>query len=115
MTSVYETIERPLVQVLADMEQAGVSVDPDQPRTLSRDFGARMAENERDAYAPVGPSFNIGSPNPISAILFGEPSVAGGDKADTGALARQRVVAGKCLGGSGDRGGRRDINKTNKN
>src|SRR3546814_6911294 len=86
MTSVYETIERPLVQVLADMEQAGVGVDPDQLRALSRDFGARMAEIERDAYALVGHAFNIGSPKQISEILFGELGVAGGRKEKTGAL-----------------------------
>ncbi|MET4699097.1 DNA polymerase-1 [Constrictibacter sp. MBR-5] len=86
MTAVYETIERPLVQVLADMEEAGVLVDPDQLRALSKDFGERMATIETDAYEIVGHEFNIGSPKQISDIIFGELGVAGGRKSKTGAF-----------------------------
>ena len=35
---VYETLERPLVMVLADMERAGITIDPDLLRKLSNDF-----------------------------------------------------------------------------
>ena len=36
--TVYETLERPLVPVLADMERAGITIDPDLLRKLSNDF-----------------------------------------------------------------------------
>ena len=86
MTAVYETIERPLVQVLADMEEAGVLVDPDQLRALSKDFGERMETITGDAYRIAGHEFNIGSPKQVSDILFGELGVAGGRKSKTGAF-----------------------------
>src|SRR5690606_14942082 len=45
-TSVYESLERPLVMVLADMERAGVTIDPDLLRKLSNDFAKQQAALE---------------------------------------------------------------------
>ncbi|MFN4087575.1 MAG: DNA polymerase I [Alphaproteobacteria bacterium] len=98
MTAVYETIERPLVQVLADMEEAGVRIDPDQLRALSKDFGERMATIETDAYRVAGHEFNIGSPKQISDILFGELGVAGGRKSKTGAFTTGAEVLEELAG-----------------
>ena len=43
MTTVYETIERPLVPVVSAMEKEGIGVDPEKLRSLSRDFTQRLA------------------------------------------------------------------------
>ena len=83
--TVYETLERPLVTVLADMEQAGIAIDPDLLRRLSNDFAQDMAKLETEIHKLAGEEFNIGSPKQLGDILFGKFSLPGGRKTKTGA------------------------------
>ena len=83
--TVYETLERPLVMVLADMEGAGVSIDPDMLRRLSNDFGKKQGGLETEIHALAGENFNIGSPKQLGDILFGKMGMEGGRKTKTGA------------------------------
>jgi DNA polymerase-1 len=83
--TVYETLERPLVVVLADMERAGVAIDPDLLRRLSNDFAQDMAKLEKQIHKLAGEDFNIGSPKQLGDILFGKFSLPGGRKTKTGA------------------------------
>ncbi len=83
--AVYETLERPLVSILADMENAGVSIDPDMLRRLSNDFGKSQAKMETEIFKLAGQSFNIGSPKQLGDILFGKFKLEGGRKTKTGA------------------------------
>jgi DNA polymerase I len=85
--TVYETLERPLPAVLAQMECAGVRIDPDALRRLSQDFAVRMAEMEAEAHRLVGHPFNLGSPKQIGDILFGEMGLPGAKRTATGAWA----------------------------
>jgi DNA polymerase-1 len=84
LLTVYETLERPLPAVLAQMELAGIRIDPDQLRRLSNDFSQRMADFEAEATALVGRPFNLGSPKQIGDVLFGELGLPGGKKTATG-------------------------------
>ncbi|HWD66549.1 MAG TPA: DNA polymerase I [Caulobacteraceae bacterium] len=84
LLTVYETLERPLPAVLADMECAGVRIDPDRLRRLSHEFSLRMAELEAEAQNLAGRPFNLGSPKQIGDILFGELSLPGGRRTATG-------------------------------
>ena len=70
MTAFYETIERPLVPVVAAMEREGIKVDRAALAELSRDFARRIAELERTIYAAVGNEFNIGSTKQLGDVLF---------------------------------------------
>ena len=83
--TVYETLERPLVPVLARMEQEGIKVDRDHLSRLSSDFSQRMAALEAEAYEQAGREFNIGSPKQLGEILFDEMGLEGGKKTKTGA------------------------------
>jgi DNA polymerase-1 len=83
--TVYETLERPLVAVLADMEHAGVTIDPDLLRRLSNDFAKAQVKLEKDIHKLAGEEFNIGSPKQLGDILFGKFSLPGGKKTKTGA------------------------------
>ena len=83
--AVYETLERPLVQVLARMEREGVLVDPDLLKRLSNDFATAGAEIEKQVHDLAGERFNIGSPKQLGDILFGRMGLAGGRKTATGA------------------------------
>ncbi|MDP1554391.1 MAG: DNA polymerase I, partial [Hyphomonas sp.] len=85
VTTVYETLERPLVPVLAAMEQAGVKVDRQMLSRLSADFSQRMAGLEAQAHEQAGRAFNIGSPKQLGEILFDEMNIPGGKKTKTGA------------------------------
>ncbi|MBI2262546.1 MAG: DNA polymerase I [Caulobacterales bacterium] len=84
LTTVYETLERPLPAVLADMERAGIRVDPDRLKRLSSEFGLRMAELEQRAHELAGRPFNVGSPRQIGDILFGDMALPGGKKTASG-------------------------------
>jgi len=81
----YETLERPLVPVLADMERAGIMIDPDLLRKLSNDFAQEQAKLEKQIHKLAGQEFNIGSPKQLGDILFGKFSLPGGKKTKTGA------------------------------
>ncbi len=83
--SVYETLERPLVPVLADMERAGITIAPAFLAKLSNDFAQEMAKLEKEIHKLAGESFNLGSPKQLGDILFGKFSLPGGRKTGTGA------------------------------
>ena len=83
--TVYETLERPLVPVLMDMERAGVKIDRATLSGLSGDFAQKMAGYEAEIYELAGETFNIGSPKQIGDILFGKLGLEGGKKTKTGA------------------------------
>ncbi|MBX3445804.1 MAG: DNA polymerase I [Parvibaculaceae bacterium] len=83
--TVYETLERPLVPVLADMERAGVRVDKAVLARLSSGFAQKMAQYEEEIYELAGERFNIGSPKQLGEILFDKMSLEGGRKTKTGA------------------------------
>ena len=85
VTTVYETLERPLVPVLAQMEREGIKVDRDELSRLSSDFAQRMAALEAEAEEQAGRAFNIGSPKQLGEILFDEMGLEGGKKTKTGA------------------------------
>ena len=83
--TVYETLERPLVSVLAEMERAGIAIDPDLLRKLSNDFAKDMAKLETEIHKRAGGTFNIGSPKQLGEILFDRMKLPGGRKTKTGA------------------------------
>ncbi|HXS05811.1 MAG TPA: DNA polymerase I [Rhizomicrobium sp.] len=83
--TVYETLERPLTMVLADMERAGVAIDPEMLRRLSNDFGKTQSGLETQIHKLAGENFNIGSPKQLGDILFGRMKLEGGRKTKTGA------------------------------
>ena len=85
VTRVYETLERPLVPVLAAMEREGIKVDRDFLSRLSSDFAQRMAALEAEAHEQAGREFKIGSPKQLGEILFDEMGIEGGKKTKTGA------------------------------
>ncbi len=87
VTRVYETLERPLVPVLAAMERHGVRVDRARLSRLSGDFAQRMAALEAEIHALAGGPFNIGSPKQLGEVLFDQMSLAGGKRGKTGAYA----------------------------
>ncbi|MBT7485929.1 MAG: DNA polymerase I, partial [Rhodospirillales bacterium] len=87
MTTVYETLERPLIPVLEAMERTGICVDAKELKRLSDDFAVRAADLEVEIHKLAGREFNVGSPKQLGEILFDEMSLPGGKKGKTGAYA----------------------------
>ena len=83
--TVYQTLERPLVDVLVNMEQAGIAVDRQELSRLSGDFAQRMAALEDEIHGLAGRSFNIASPKQLGEVLFEDMGLQGGKKTKTGA------------------------------
>ena len=84
VTSVYETLERPLVPVLAKMEMSGIKVDRDTLSRMSNAFAQKMAGLEDELFELAGHKFNVGSPAQVGEILFDEMGLEGGKKGKTG-------------------------------
>ncbi len=85
MATVYETIERPLMGVVATMERHGIKVDRTELMRLSADFGERMADYEKQIHDLAGGPFNIGSPKQLGEVLFDKLQLPGGKKGKNGA------------------------------
>ena len=70
MATVYETLERPMVPVLGDMERAGIRVDKSILSRLTSTFAQRIARLEEEIYELAGHKFNLGSPKQLGEFLF---------------------------------------------
>jgi DNA polymerase I len=90
--SVYETLERPLVPVLAAMEREGILVDRAVLARLSGEFAKGADALEKQIHELAGEPFNVGSPKQIGDILFGRLGQAGGRKTATGAWSTDSQV-----------------------
>ena len=84
LTRVYERLERPLVSVLADMEERGITIDRQILSRLSGELAQKAAAFEDEIYALAGEKFTIGSPKQLGDILFGKMGLPGGAKTKTG-------------------------------
>ncbi len=87
VVGVYETIERPLIPVLVEMEAHGIKVDAVELKRLSDDFAYRLVDLEKKIHALAGREFNVASPKQLGEVLFDEMGMAGGKKGKGGAYA----------------------------
>jgi DNA polymerase-1 len=84
VTTVYETLERPLVPVLANMEMSGIKVDRDVLSRMSNAFAQKMAGLESELHEMAGHPFNVQSPAQVGEILFDQMALEGGKKTKSG-------------------------------
>ncbi len=89
MTTVYETLERPLVDVIVDMENAGIKVDRAILSRLSSSFAQSIARLDEEVQALVaahtgGQRFNLGSPKQLGELLFDRLKLPGGKRTKSG-------------------------------
>ena len=87
VTKVYESLERPLVSVLAQMEKNGVKVDRETLSRMSNAFAQKMVGLEAEIYELAGETFNVGSPKQLGEIMFDKLGYEGGKKGKNGAYA----------------------------
>ncbi len=67
---IYDEIERPLVPVLADMEQLGIRVEPERLEAFAKELERNLDNLTREIHALAGEEFAIASPKQLAAILF---------------------------------------------
>ncbi|MGM0421878.1 MAG: DNA polymerase I [Pseudomonadota bacterium] len=84
MATVYETLDRPLVPVIARMEYTGIKIDPVVLKGMSQDFAKKLNALEAEIFEMAGRAFNVGSPKQIGDVLFDEMGLTGGKKTKTG-------------------------------
>ena len=87
VTKVYETLERPLVSVLAQVERNGIKVDRETLSRMSNAFAQKMAGLEAEIHELAGESFNVGSPKQLGEIMFDKLGYEGGKRGKNGAYA----------------------------
>ena len=81
---VYDSLERPLVDVIARMEMRGIAVDRQILSRLSGDFAQTLARLEAEIQEIAGEKFSPGSPKQIGDVLFGKMGLPGARKTATG-------------------------------
>jgi DNA polymerase-1 len=77
---IFETMEMPLIEVLADMERAGVKVDRAALARMSREMESQLDALTREIHALAGAPFNINSPAQLREILFERLGLKAGRK-----------------------------------
>jgi len=92
LTTVYETLERPLAPVLTAMEANGIRVERQVLDRLSGDFAQALGGLESEIHKLAGEEFNLGSPKQLGEILFDKMSLEGGKRTKTGAWATDHQV-----------------------
>ena len=92
VTTVYETLERPMVAVLKRMEMEGITVDRAALFRMSEKFSQEMARLEGKIHELAGGAFNVGSPKQLGEILFERMGLPGGKRGKTGAYSTPAIV-----------------------
>ena len=80
VTTVYETIERPLVPVIASMEAIGIMIDPAVLAEQSGRFTIKLAELEKEIHSLAGMPFAVGSPKQLGEVLYDKLQIDGGKR-----------------------------------
>jgi DNA polymerase-1 len=80
----YRDVELPLVDVLVEMEEAGIAVDLEYLRSLGEEFAGEVARIEQEAYKAVGHEFGLNSPKQLQSLLFEELKLPRGRRTGTG-------------------------------
>jgi DNA polymerase-1 len=92
LRSLFDTVEMPLVGVLARMERTGVRVDDAALRALSREYERELARIESEIHQLAGGPFQIGSPKQLQSVLFEKLKLPVARKTKTGFSTDEAVL-----------------------
>ena len=87
LNKVYESFEKPMVQLLSKIEFNGIKVDGLYLKKLSKKFEDKIRKIEKEIYSIAGKEFNIGSPKQLGEIIYNELKIAKLKKTKKGSLA----------------------------
>lgn len=92
MEPLYKDIEMPLLKVLADMELAGVKIDPVILNGFSKEIESELQAIKRRIYFIAGEEFNINSPKQLGKILFENLGLQPGKRKKSGYSTEMSVL-----------------------
>ncbi len=90
--NLYNTIELPLAQVLAEMENEGFLIDSFGISEMGKELGERISEIQEEIYSLVGYEFNLNSPKQLGEALFEKLQLPYGKKTKTGYSTNAEVL-----------------------
>ncbi|MGY9060101.1 MAG: DNA polymerase, partial [Candidatus Puniceispirillales bacterium] len=82
--TVYKRIENPLIDVLMEMENTGILVNPKKLKDISNNLSIEISNLENKIFQITGNKFNIGSPKQLGEILFENMKIDGGKRSKNG-------------------------------
>ncbi|MEW6095960.1 MAG: DNA polymerase I [bacterium] len=92
LTALFEEIEMPLIEVLAQMECDGIKIDIPYLKKLSLEFGQKLSDLKEDIYKLAGEEFNINSPKQLGFVLFEKLKMPVTKKTKTGFSTNEEVL-----------------------
>ena len=92
LTSLLHDIELPLVEVLIEMERAGIELDVKKVRAISTRIGKQVEQLEREIWELAGEEFTIGSPQQLATVLFDKLDLTKKKRGKTGFSTDARVL-----------------------
>ncbi len=92
MINIYETFEKPMIKILADMEIEGIKIDNDFLKTLSSKFGKKIEKIQREVYKISKKEFNIASPKQLGEVLYNDLKISDLKKTKKGSFATSASV-----------------------
>jgi len=92
LIKIYELFEKPMVNLLAQMEIEGVKINPNFLNALSKKFDNRVKKLEKEIFGLANREFNIGSPKQLGEVLYNELKIATLKKTRKGGFATSAVV-----------------------
>ena len=92
LTTIYEVFEKPMVELLAEIEMNGVKVDKEYLIKLSKKFSEKISKIEKKIFLLAKKEFNIGSPKQLGEIIYNELKIATLKKTKKGSLATSAKI-----------------------
>ena len=92
LLKIYELFEKPLVNLLAQMEIEGIKIDSNFLNELSKKFDVKIKKLEKNIFKESKKEFNIGSPKQLGEILYNELKIAALKKTKKGGFATSATV-----------------------
>ena len=92
LNKIYESFEKPMIQLLSKLEFNGIKIDDLYLKKLSKRFDTKLKKIEKEIYVIAGKEFNIASPKQLGEIIYNELKIAKLKKTKKGSLATNANV-----------------------
>ena len=76
LTKIYEIFEKPMLEILSEIEINGIKVDKQYLKVLSKNFSMKILKTEKQIYSLAKKEFNIGSPKQLGEIIYNDLKIA---------------------------------------
>ena len=92
LTKIYEIFEKPMLEILSEIEINGIKVDKQYLKVLSKNFSIKILKTEKQIYSLAKKEFNIGSPKQLGEIIYNDLKIAKLKKTKKGSLATSAKI-----------------------